>query len=132
MNTKIRELYGLQIEEVTSDKLSTQLRKVMTQQKGIHNFEGLVHKGHQISEKVTYLQENLRLLEADQEHQVVTLRSMDPDQVKRNIEFFEMKIELSGKTTLERLGYSKETGEREPVDFVVSYETLERLSKDLR
>lgn len=124
--------HDLEIEEVEKDRLSSKVRKISTQGKASENFEALVQKAEDLAQKITYLDEDLRVVETDSAHDVVTLRSDEPQSSPQDVEYFEMALHKDGKTQLERKRYKREETETENVDFVVSEKTLERLGKDLK
>ena len=124
--------HDLEISEVEKDRLSSRVRKLRSQGAPVDSFSDLVAKGETIAETVTYLDENLRLLEADEAHQQVTLRSDQPQRGADEIEYFEVSLQKNGETTLVRKRYCPNDTETESVDFVVTEKTLERLGRDLK
>ncbi|PIQ28398.1 hypothetical protein COW36_03785 [bacterium (Candidatus Blackallbacteria) CG17_big_fil_post_rev_8_21_14_2_50_48_46] len=126
------ERHELEIEEVEKDKLSSRVRKVRSQGKPLENFEQVVEKAQEIARKVSYLDEDLRLVEQDQAHEVVTLRSDEPQTAPGELEYYQVEVSKDGATQLERKRYKSEETETENVDFVISEKNLERLGKDLK
>jgi hypothetical protein len=126
------ERYDLEIEEVEKDRLSSKVRKIRAQGKASKDFEQLVEKGKELAEKIRYLDEDLRIVETDQAHDVVILRSDEPQSSPDELEYFQLEVHKEGKTQLERKRYKRQETETENIDFVVSEKTLERLGKDLK
>jgi hypothetical protein len=123
--------HDLEIEEIEKDRLSSKVRKIRAQGAAVDNFEALVQKAEDLAKKITYLDEDLRVVETDSAHEVVTLRSDEPQSNPQELEYFQMELHKDGQTQLERKRYKREETETENVDFVVSEKTLERLGKDL-
>lgn len=128
--TKMIERGDLLFEEVVSDRLSSKVRRIKGKISTSGSFDELVEKSQTICDTVTYLNENLRLLEKNDIAQSVILRSDSPDQVKQKIEFFELILRQSGDISLDRYSYSKENGERISTDFILSHDLIERLVSD--
>ncbi|MGE3725494.1 MAG: hypothetical protein AB7I41_08090 [Candidatus Sericytochromatia bacterium] len=123
--------HDLEIEEIEKDRLSSKVRKIRAQGNASENFEALVQKAEDLAKKITYLDEDLRVVETDSAHEVVTLRSDEPQSSPQDVEYFQMELHKDGQTQLERKRYKREETETENVDFVVTEKTLERLGKDL-
>jgi hypothetical protein len=132
MSEQTTTRHDLEISEVEKDRLSSRVRKLRSQGQPVESFSQLVEKGEAIAETVTYLDENLRLLEADEAHQTVTLRSDHPQRSADELEYFEVSLQKDGETTLTRKRYRPHDTETESVDFVVTEKTLERLGRDLK
>lgn len=130
--TKTQKSYDLELEEVESDRLSRKVRKVTAHNPPTQSIEELAERGQQIADKVTYLDEDLRVVETDNANEVVILRSDDPQQDDTTIEYYECQVKADGSTQLERVRYDKETTTKESADFVVTEKTLERLGRDLQ
>jgi hypothetical protein len=124
--------HDLEIEEIEKDRLSSKVRKIRAQGSPVDNFEALVQKAEDLAKKITYLDEDLRVVETDSAHEVVILRSDEPQSNPQELEYFQMELHTDGQTQLERKRYKREETETEKVDFVVTEKTLERLGKDLK
>lgn len=124
--------HDLLIEEVERDKFSSRVRRVQAQGQPLDSFAEVVKKAQDIAERVTYLDEDLRLVEADEAHEVAVLRSDEPQASTQEVEYFQVEVHKDGQTSLERRRYRREETETEPIDFVLSEKTLERLGKDLK
>lgn len=127
-----RERHELEIEELERDKLSSRVRRIRSQGQPLNDFSEVVKKAEQIARRVTYLDEDLRLVEADEVHEVATLRSNEPQTAAGELEYFQVEVRKDGQTQLERRRYRREETETEVTDFVVTEKNLERLGKDLK
>ena len=128
--SQINRIHGLEIDELEGDRLSSRVRQIRKISETPVSFEQRVAQGKALCDKVSYLEEPFLFLESDPDHQVVVLRSQKPQENEAEIRYFEVKLEPQA-ITLERYHFLKATGEREPLDFVLTHANLERLGQDL-
>jgi hypothetical protein len=131
-STKTQKSYDLELEEVEGDRLSRKVRKVTAHNPPTESMDELAERGQHIADKVTYLDEDLRVVEADDANEVVILRSDEPQSDEKTVEYYECQVKADGTTALERIRYHKDTTTKENADFVVTEKTLERLGRDLK
>lgn len=85
----------------------------------------------QITEKITYLEEELRIIESEGERGRTILRSSPPRVDGEVIRFFEIALDRATGLSLRRYRYDHRSEERIPVPAPLSRDTLERLVGDL-
>lgn len=129
--TQTKKSYDLELEEVEGDRLSRKVRKVTAHNSPTESMDELAERGQHIADKVTYLDEDLRVVETDDANEVVILRSDEPQSDDKTVEYYECQVKADGTTELERVRYHKDTTTKESADFVVTEKTLERLGRDL-
>jgi hypothetical protein len=85
----------------------------------------------QITERITYLEEKLRIVEREGERGRTILRSSPPRVDGEVISFFEIVLDRATGLSLRRYRYDHRTEERTPAAAPLSRATLERLVGDL-
>ena len=85
----------------------------------------------QIEEKITYLEERLKVLETEEARGKAVLRSAPPQREGKVLSFFEMALEPTEGLSLVRYAYNREQGERSLVSTALTRIALERLLTDL-
>jgi hypothetical protein len=85
----------------------------------------------QLTQKITYLEEGLDIIEMEGEGGRTLLRSAPPRKDQEITTFFEMVLEPSKGLSLVRYRYDPDRGERTPVSAPLTRDTLERLIGDL-
>lgn len=122
---------GLDLEVIESDRLSRRVLRLRHQGTPLKNLKALQDKAEQALECLSYLEDRLRLVEHDPVRQAVILRSETPETDAEGLAFLEMQFLQDGSTQLQRLRYTRSSGEREPIDMVVTERMLSRLAQDL-
>ena len=89
--------------------------------------------GEALCRRISYLLETLELLEADEEHGEVLIRSNPPDRQGAATAYYEVLLRQDGpgRFTLRRYEAQKGTAGRTPADMHVTHEVLKRLFRDL-
>ena len=126
-----RNRFGLEVEEVETDKLSSRVKKIRHQGKALKNMGEVQEKADKIKDNITYLEDDLRMVEADEAREAVILRSNEPDKQSDSIEYYEVEVHKMGHTDVQRKKYQRKDSDVEDSDFVISDRLLERLGKDL-
>lgn len=126
-----RKRFGLDVDEVETDKLSSRVKKVRHQGKSLKNMEEVKEKAEKIQDKVRYLEDELRMIEADDVREAVILRSEEPENHDDGIEYYEVEVHQQGQTEIQRKKYKRQDSDVESSDFVISDRLLEKLGKDL-
>lgn len=96
-------------------------------------FDVLKNWGEALSRRISYLLETLSLLEADEEHGEVLIRSNPPDRQGSATSYYEVLLRQDGpgRFALRRYEAQKSTGTRTPTDMQLTHEVLKRLARDL-
>ncbi len=123
--------YGLDIEAIEQDKLSSRLRTLWHKGQELPDMAALKKKADAFMDKVQYLEDELREVEQDNVRQAVVLRSVRPLEEKSTRSYYEVLVQQNGETRLQRLQYDARSGDTEPTDFVMTDRLLERLAGDL-
>lgn len=86
-----------------------------------------------LSERVTYLLENIGPIEIDRGSNQVLIRSTPPDRSGGVTQFFEVLLTAQANGTFQLRRYRSEHGQhgRESVDIHLTHETLQKLVHDL-
>lgn len=129
--TQTLNRYGLTVEAVEQDKLSSRLVKVVHQGPALTDMTALKAKAEDVLTQVRYLEDELRTVEQDEARQAVVLRSVSPEQEQDSLSYYEIIVQQSGETQLTRKCYQRHEGETAAVDFTLTDRLLERLGKDL-
>lgn len=89
--------------------------------------------GEALSRRVSYLLETLGLLEADEDHGNVLIRSNPPDRQGSATTYYEVLLRQDGpgRFTLRRYEAKKGASGRTGADMHVTHEVLKRLFRDL-
>lgn len=129
--TQTLNRYGLTVETVEQDKLSSRLVKIVHQGPTLADMNALKAKAEQVLTQVRYLEDELHTVEQDEARQAVILRSVSPEQEPDSLSYYELLLQQNGETELSRKCYQRSTGDTEAVDFTLTDRLLERLGKDL-
>ncbi|MFT5093251.1 MAG: hypothetical protein ACI8P0_000170 [Planctomycetaceae bacterium] len=86
-----------------------------------------------LSERVTYLLENIGPIEIDRQSSQVLIRSTPPDRTSTGTQFYEVLLSAQANGTFLLRRYRAESGQpgRESVDIHLTHETLHKLVGDL-
>jgi len=86
-----------------------------------------------LSERVTYLLENIGPIEVDQGSNQVLIRSTPPDRIGQTTQFYEVLLSAQTNGTFLLRRFRTESGQprRESVDIHLTHETLNKLVRDL-
>ena len=86
-----------------------------------------------LSERVTYLLENIGPIEIDRQSSQVLIRSTPPDRTNTGTQFYEVLLSAQTNGTFLLRRYRAESGQpgRESVDIHLTHETLHKLVGDL-
>jgi hypothetical protein len=84
-----------------------------------------------ISEKISYLEERLEIVESEGPEGRTILRSAPPRVDGEGISYFEVVLDGSTRLSLVRYKYDHQTEERKPAAAPLARDTLERLIGDL-
>ncbi len=94
-------------------------------------FEAARSWAQRLSERVTYLLEPLKIMEADAASGAVLLRSAAPNHRDGRRTYFEATVTPEGRFTLTRHAFDEANRQRQAVACQLTIETLERLADDL-
>ena len=96
-------------------------------------FDVLSTWGAALSRRLSYLLETLALLEADEEHGQVLIRSNPPDRQGSTTAYYEVLLRQdgAGRFALRRFEVQRGGSGRTPVDMQLTHEVLKRLTRDL-
>ena len=86
-----------------------------------------------LSQRVTYLLENIGPIEIDQRSNQVLIRSTPPDRSGETTQFYEVLLTAQANGTFQLRRYRAEHGQsgRKSVDIHLTHETLQKLVRDL-
>lgn len=86
-----------------------------------------------LSERVTYLLENIGPIEIDRQSSQVLIRSTPPDRTSTGTQFYQVLLSAQTNGTFLLRRYRAESGQpgRESVDIHLTHETLQKLVGDL-
>jgi len=84
-----------------------------------------------VAETITYLGEELAVIEKEEGRGKAVLRSVHPRTEEGRISFFEMLLDAAEGMSLARYVYDRTRGERSAIPASMARETLDRLLKDL-
>lgn len=129
--SKVQQRFGLEVECLESDKLSSRLVRVRHQGKALADMAEVAAKSERFLAGINYLEDELRAVEQDEVRQAVVLRSETPHQEPGQISYYEVLLYQNGLTELHRPNYRAESTDITAGDFVISDRLLERLAKDL-
>ncbi|MBA3315638.1 MAG: hypothetical protein M3552_12765 [Planctomycetota bacterium] len=97
------------------------------------SFDVLKTWGEALSRRISYLLETLGLLEADEEHGQVLIRSNPPDRQGSATAYYEVLLREDGpgRFSLRRYEAQKGSTGRVPVEMHLTHQVLKRLARDL-
>ena len=97
------------------------------------SFDVLKTWAEALSRRLSYLLETLSLLEADEEHGQVLIRSNPPDRQGTATSYYEVLLRQDGpgRFALRRFETQKGAGGRTPTEMQLTHEVLKRLARDL-
>ena len=125
----------VEIDFTTVDTLSSSLREIRLNVPSLQQADTdvLERWAKALSERVTYLLENIGPLEIDRENQQVLIRSTPPDQQAGSTKFYEMLLRShdDGNFSLKRYVSENGTPGRMQVDIQATHELLGKLIDDL-
>ena len=125
----------IEAEVISVDKVGCLVREVRAEAPKLAGagFDVLKTWGEALSRRVSYLLETLGLLEADEEHGEVLIRSNPPDRQGSATAYYEVLLRQDGpgRFSLRRYESQKGTAGRVPADMHVTQEVLKRLFRDL-
>lgn len=98
---------------------------------GDASLDALKARGQQIVDRVTYLMEPLKILEADPLDGSVLLRSQGPTPRAGRRSYYEVRLSRSGAVNLDRVSYEETTRTRRKTPCQFTAEVFERLVDDL-
>lgn len=118
------------------DKFSLVIRKLelkKSQEKFGDNvpIEVLLKQADDLVNKVTYLLENLAIIEVDSTNDKIQIRSTSPHRENGVLRYYEIILDNIGKITLERFEQKVGDKQRVQIPFKLTEEVLERLINDL-
>lgn len=129
--SQARDCYGLELEILESDKLSARIQKLRHKGQPLKNMDALQQKADSLCQRLSYLEDPLRLVEKDEAREAVMLRSETPQNTPEGLLYYEMLLSASGWSELQRVHYIRHTNDKQAADFVLSEGLLERLGRDL-
>jgi len=94
------------------------------------NVEILKKRAEQLSKKVTYFLEDLKLVEVDAIKLQAQMRSESPSVDEQALSYYEVMIHGDSKISLQRYQYDGETKTRQQVPFLLTSEVFERCIDD--
>lgn len=125
----------LTVEFVAIDSMSCSFIEISLFVPTLQNaaFDALKRWAKQLSQRITYLLENIGPLEFDPDAGEVLIRSTPPSQLSAGTQYFEIILssQSSGTFTLRRFRSIKGQPGRDPVEITVTHEVLIKLTDDL-
>ncbi|MCA9108516.1 MAG: hypothetical protein KDA52_01095 [Planctomycetaceae bacterium] len=126
---------SLQVDFVAIDSMSCSFSEVQLFVPSLQNaaFDALKKWAEQLSQRITYLLENIGPLEFDPDAGEVLIRSTPPSQLASGSQYFEIILssKSSGTFSLKRYRSVKGQPGRDPVEITVTHEVLLKLTDDL-
>jgi len=123
----------VQIMVAEADRFSSMLDRVQISPAATDvpklDFAALSERAEQLVERLTYLVENLAIIEADSESQKIQIRSSEPRTEGERRSYFEIILDAGRNIALRR--FESENGLTRQVPFHVTDEVLQRLLDDL-
>lgn len=129
--SQARNCYGLELDLLESDKLSARILKLRHKGQPLADLAAVSQKAEALCQRLSYLEDSLRLVETDPVREAVMLRSESPENTPEGLMYYEMLVSASGWSELQRVHYIRHTNDKLPADFVLSERLLERLGRDL-
>ena len=125
----------IEAELAAVDKFGCLVREVRAEAPKLAgaSYDVLKAWGEALSRRISYLLETLGLLEADEEHGNVLIRSNPPDRQGSATAYYEVLLRQDGpgRFSLRRYESQKGAPGRTPADMHVTHEVLKRLFRDL-
>src|SRR5690606_1330458 len=87
-------------------------------------------KTQRLLDTVTYLEDELQIIEQDQVRQAIILRSKTPQKQAESLSYYEVCLQQDGQTLIQQPVYHSQETETVLGDFVLSDRLLERLGQD--
>lgn len=131
MSHHAEERYGLELEVLEEDKLSCRLTKIRHRGPALADHEALLQKAERFVNTVTYLEDQLRLVEQDTVQEAVLLRSEAPQTEAEGVDYYEVRLVSSGETEIGYRHYDRAETDTTDSDLILSHRQLERLGQDL-
>ncbi len=126
---------NIAIDLTIVDSLSCAFREITVHVPALQNaaFDALKKWAEALSQRITYLLEQLSPLEYDPQGGQVLIRSTSPDQLPDGTQYYEMILSSqgTGNFSLRRYKSVKGTTGRDPIDMQVTHEALYKLCDDL-
>lgn len=125
----------LEVELTAVDQLGCLVHEVRTVVPKLlgARFDVLKAWGETLSRRLSYLLETLALLEIDEEHGEILIRSNPPDRHGSATAYYEVLLRQDGpgRFALRRYEAQKGVSGRTPIDMHLTHEVLKRLGRDL-
>ncbi len=125
----------VEIDLTQVDILGCAVRRITVRVPAINQaaFDVLKRWADALSQRITYLLEQLTPLEYDPQAGQVLIRSIQPDQLPDGAQYYEIILSSqgTGTFTLQRYRSVKGTSGRAPIDLQVTHEVLFKLCDDL-
>jgi hypothetical protein len=127
------EGFSFRIEVTDTDKYSLFLKslELKISPASRYGLDELTMWAKAIVERVTYLRENLQILEEDSRSTRLQLRSVTPKETDSAISFYEVILAGSGTINLVRCQFDKTQKTKSVVSFDLTKAVFEELIKDL-
>ncbi|MFQ5637172.1 MAG: hypothetical protein ACE5IR_04170 [bacterium] len=121
----------LRFEIVDSDKFSFLIKCIQLDSVKEWDFADLEKRAQILAEKLTYLTEDLIIVETDTENGKIQLRSDSPEKTHDKTSFFEIMMETTGVVKFERIQFESQTNVKSSVSFQLTKEVFQRLLNHL-
>ena len=126
---------SLQVDFTAVDSMSCSFTEIQLFVPALQNaaFDALKKWAEQLSQRITYLLENIGPLEFDPDAGEVLIRSTPPGQLPDGTQYFEIILssQAAGTFSLKRYRSIKGQPGRDPVEITVTHEVLIKLTDDL-
>ncbi len=126
---------SLQVDLTAVDRIGCSFTEIQLFVPALQNasFDALRKWAEQLSQRITYLLENIGPLELDPAAGEVLIRSTPPSQLANGTQYFEIILssKSSGTFSLKRYRSIKGQPGRDPVEISVTHEVLLKLTDDL-
>ncbi|MCA9074673.1 MAG: hypothetical protein KDA93_06550 [Planctomycetaceae bacterium] len=125
----------MRIDFTAVESMSCSLTEIQLFVPALQNaaFDALRKWAEQLSQRITYLLENIGPLELDPDAGEVLIRSTPPSQLPDGTQYFEIILssKSAGTFSLKRYRSIKGQSGRDPVEITVTHEVLIKLTDDL-
>ena len=108
-----------------------EVSKVTDEKKAIDVLDSLKNQAEDIVGKVSYLLEDLAVIEIDDVNNKALLRSAVPEIHGKEIRYYEVVINLGKRICMERFSYNSNEKNRKAIPFILTSEVLERVVNHL-
>lgn len=122
--------FGLSVDSIEQDKLSSRIRQIRHQGPALQSETELQAKAQRLLDTLSYLEDELQIIEQDPVREAIILRSKTPQKQAESLSYYEVCLQQDGMTLIQQPVYYSRQTETVLGDFVLSDRLLERLGQD--